>query len=331
MSNDLINVSNSMPTIWEGEENLKQIKQIFAPKLSQLEFTIFVEMGKATNLNPFLRELWAVKYQDNAPAQIFIGRDGYRKSAQNHPLYDYHYVEAIYSNDEFKVINGEISHSYGMVNRGTLLGAYCVVKRRNSSKSTHTIVEFKEYSTGKSLWNTTTGKPVTMIKKVAEAQALKASFQDIFGGTYSEYEQFDNEEITVVDSKPMSKAASKVNELLQQKGLTHDNSQSTQVIEDVFIEQEDCETAAKTTNHHEPEEMGKTRKQENRPSNPVNENPITDELLDEITSLLAEKIIDSDRMEKALRYFEVERIEQMTIDKANRFIQLLNRNTLIRT
>jgi hypothetical protein len=52
----------------------------------------------------------------------------------------------------------------------------------------YVFVELSEYSTGKSLWNSQTGKPATMIKKVAEAQALRMAFQDLLGGTYGEEE-----------------------------------------------------------------------------------------------------------------------------------------------
>lgn len=175
-------------SIWESEENKAQIKQIFAPKLNSNEFTIFVEMGKATGLNPFLKEIWAVKYDERSAAQIFIGRDGYRKSAQRHHAYDYHTCDAVYSNDLFKVVNGEVTHEYKLNDRGQLMGAYCLVQRKGSSRPTYVFAELREYNTNKSVW---VGKPATMIKKVAEAQALKAAFQELFSGTYSEYEQYE--------------------------------------------------------------------------------------------------------------------------------------------
>jgi hypothetical protein len=40
---------------------------------------------------------------------------------------------------------------------------------------------------------------------------------------------------------------------------------------------------------------------------------------------LKEKAIDSERLTKALHYFEVDSVESMTIGKANRFIDLLNK------
>lgn len=182
---------NSNLYMWTNPTSISEIKSICAPKLTDGEFKAFMQIGKATNLNPFLREIWAVKFGDN-PANIFIGRDGYRKSAQSHPLYDYHLADAVYEKDEFSVENGQIKHKYTLVNRGKLMGAYCIVKRKNSSLPIYVFVELSEYSTGKSLWNSQNGKPATMIKKVAEAQALRSAFQELFAGTYDESEQWEN-------------------------------------------------------------------------------------------------------------------------------------------
>lgn len=190
--NELITTNNNQASIWETEVNLAQIKEIYGRGLSIGEFNTLVQIGRATGLNPFLREIWAVKYKDS-PAQIFIGRDGYRKSAQRNPSYDYHVSDAVYSNDEFCVDNGEIKHKYNLAKRGELIGAYCVVKRKGASRTSYVFVELKEYSTGMSLWKSADqkGKPATMIKKVAESQALRAAFQELFAGTYSEEEAWD--------------------------------------------------------------------------------------------------------------------------------------------
>src|SRR5271154_2834920 len=112
-TNALATINNqSQIALWEDSASLQEIRKLFAPKLSDMEFQFFVGMGKASNLNPFTREIWAVKYQDSAPAQVFIGRDGYRKAAQRHPDYDYHQCDAIYENDTFKVARGEVEHTY---------------------------------------------------------------------------------------------------------------------------------------------------------------------------------------------------------------------------
>lgn len=184
-------------TIWQ-ENNLAEIKNLFAKDLNPIEFKTLIWIWKTTWLNPYLREIWAVKYWNN-PANIFIWRDWYRKSAQANKEYDYHIVDAVYSNDTFNVKNGEVEHIYNMKDRWNLVWAYCVVKRKNSSKPSFTFVEFKEYNTNMSLWKS---KPVTMIKKVAEAQWLRQSFQELFAWTYDEDEEVkENNELTEAEKK----------------------------------------------------------------------------------------------------------------------------------
>lgn len=190
MSNAMTTV-NDVLVMWDNREQLQEIRKLFAPKLSDSEFQFFVGLGKASRLNPFTREIWAVKYQESQPAQVFIGRDGYRKAAQAHPEYDFHQADAVYENDEYEVVNGEVHHKYKLSNRGKLIGAYCVAKRHKSSRPMYVFCELSEYSTGRSLWNTQTGKPATMIKKVAESQCLRACFQDLLGGTYAEEEEWE--------------------------------------------------------------------------------------------------------------------------------------------
>lgn len=169
-------------SVWNEAE---EIKKLFAPTLTDIEFQIFMGLGKKLNANPFTREIWALKY-GTAAATIFCGRDFYRRKAAEQPNYDGHVVEAVYANDDFKTVNGVIQHSFNLTNRGALLAAYCIVKRKGVALDYCVKVLLSEYTTGQSNWK---AKPETMIKKVAEAQALRAAFQNVFEGTYDESEE----------------------------------------------------------------------------------------------------------------------------------------------
>jgi phage recombination protein Bet len=179
--------------VWD-KDSYNKIRKMFAPQLTNQEFGMFVGLGKSLGANPFLREIWAVKY-GNSEAQIFLGRDFYRRKAQEEPDYKGHQVDAIYSNDEFKMSGGKPEHSYSLQDRGKLIGAYCVVYRSNNEPYFNT-VRFDEYFAGghnkPNLWDK---KPETMIKKVAEAQALRGAFQGVFAGTYDQSEEWIDEEI----------------------------------------------------------------------------------------------------------------------------------------
>lgn len=190
MTNAITNTTDTKLNCWENKENLIAIKNIYGKSLSDPEWNIFLEIGKSTGLNPFLREIWAVKY-GNAEAQIFIGRDGYRTAAVGTPDYDGHVVGSVYENDDYSVDRGHVTHKYNMTNRGKLIGAYCSVYRKSISIPSHVFVLLSEYNTGKSVWS---GKPETMIKKVAEAQAFRMSNPSKFNGTYSEYEMWNEKQ-----------------------------------------------------------------------------------------------------------------------------------------
>ncbi|WP_438967032.1 phage recombination protein Bet [Flavobacterium sp.] len=221
--NTNICVSDKSNNLWNKEDIIYKLKDMYANTLSDLEFTTFIEIGKATGLNPFLREIWAVKY-GNQSANIFIGRDGYRKAAQENPDYDYHHVDAVYSNDNFSIKNGEVHHQYSVSDRGNLIGGYCIVKRKSSSKPQFNYVELQEYSSNKSLWVT---KPATMIKKVAEAQCLRMTFQSIFSGTYDESENWktsSNETVNIHANEVINPSRyemiSELKTLIKEKGIS---------------------------------------------------------------------------------------------------------------
>ena len=188
---------------WDDPKMLTQIKETYGKNLTETEWTLFIGLGKATKLNPFLREIWAVKYGSNA-ASVFVGRDGYRRSAQAHPEYEYHYVMAVYSKDTFKITNGEVEHDFNLADRGLLVGAYCVVKRKSAQRAAVNFIKASEYMQKFGVWTT---KPDTMCCKVAEAQGLRASFQELFAGTYEESEDWKDDAQDAAPAKdPMAPA-----------------------------------------------------------------------------------------------------------------------------
>lgn len=183
-----MNELTKIDSIVNDPKQLADLKKSHCSGASELEFNCFLEMAKALDLNPFLKEIYLIKTNANAPAQIFVSRDGYRTASQRNPEYDYHFTEAIYTNDTFKVTNGIVFHEYQNLVRGDLIGAYCVVKRKNSSREICCTVKLSEYNKGRSNW---LSMPEVMIRKVAESSALRMAFASQFNGTYHEYEQWD--------------------------------------------------------------------------------------------------------------------------------------------
>lgn len=209
--NELQKNNDTNLDIWHNEKQLEEIKNVYAKGATATEFQTFVGVGRATGLNPFLREIWFVKYNQK-DANIFIGRDGYRKTANRDKNYLRHHVEDVRLNDEFHydANTGRIHHKYDFKNRGALFGAYCIVYMKNSEIPFYRFVELSEYDLKQSVWN---GKKPTMIMKVAEAQCLKMACPELFGGTHDETEQ-PHIERSKLDADSM------VNDMIESKNKT---------------------------------------------------------------------------------------------------------------
>ena len=52
--NELAKTEQAQVTIWDDEKQFNEIKKMYGSNLSEGEFMLFVQTGKAMNLNPFL-------------------------------------------------------------------------------------------------------------------------------------------------------------------------------------------------------------------------------------------------------------------------------------
>ena len=162
-------------------------------KASDSELAMLVTMAKHQNLNPFLKEIYFIKY-GTAPAQFVVSRDAYRKRAQKDPNFNGIKTGVIVENED-----GSIEKLDGAFKKKTqvLIGAWCEVQMKNLDFPIYVAVSYDEYVQMKngqpnSMWS---NKPMTMLVKVAESQALRLAFPDM-SGTYSE------EELPPAEQKP---------------------------------------------------------------------------------------------------------------------------------
>lgn len=289
--------------IWNDEKTLQEIRKTMPANLTDAEFGLLMRIGIRAGLNPFLREIWCLKYASNA-AQIFIGRDGYRKNAQKHKHYDSHYAEAVYSNDDFSVQDGKVFHKFNMKDRGKLIGAYAIVRKTNTLNTFYVYIETNEYNTGRSVWKE---KPATMSKKVAEAQALRMAFQEIFSGTYDESEQWSIDEKSQTETKIINNNVNNnanidfLNNIKQQSQQQSQQSQQKEFINvidrnDVFAH-----------DIHEHAQL------------------CTEQQLLIIDNLIQEKNFTAERVIKAMKHYNVNEIENLTLQQADDFIRILNK------
>lgn len=136
------------------EEKYELVRSMFAKGCSNNEFLVLVELANKYNLDPFARQIWAVKY-GSEPARIFAGRDGYLAVAHR---------------------SGQFDGMKAWLNKaadGSIESATCVVYRKDMKEPFEVTALMEEYNTHKGVW---ADKPGTMLIKVAQSQCLRQAF-----------------------------------------------------------------------------------------------------------------------------------------------------------
>ena len=153
-------------------------------KITNQEFKLFTELCKVRKLNPFLREAYLIKYKDNQPAQIVVGKDAILKRAVLNPQYDGMESGIIVQKEDRSVEERKGTFKLG---DEQLVGAWARVFRKDWTHPTYASVSFLEVAQKKSdgslnsNWST---KGATMVEKVAKVRALRETFVEDLGGMY---------------------------------------------------------------------------------------------------------------------------------------------------
>ena len=153
-------------------------------QITMPEFKLFTELCKVRKLNPFLREAYLIKYSNNQPASIVVGKDAIMKRAVLNPKYNGMKSGIMVVNE-----NGEIIERKGTFKLDTekLVGGWAEVFRKDWENSIYCSVSLSEAIQKKgngepnSNW---TKQPATMIEKVAKVRALREAFVEDLGGMY---------------------------------------------------------------------------------------------------------------------------------------------------
>ena len=148
------------------------------------EFKLFTELCKVRKLNPFLREAYLIKYSNNQPASIVVGKDAILKRAVLNSQYNGMKSGIIVLNDK-----GEITERKGTfkLDNETLVGGWAEVFRKDWQNSIYCSVSLTEsiQKKGNGEPNSNWSKqPATMIEKVAKVRALREAFVEDLGGMY---------------------------------------------------------------------------------------------------------------------------------------------------
>lgn len=159
-----------------------------AAQITMPEFKLFTELCKVRKLNPFLREAYLIKYSNNQPASIVVGKDAILKRAVLNAKYNGMKSGIIVLNENGAVI--ERKGTFKLDNE-QLVGGWAEVFRKDWDNSIYCSVSLSEaiQKKGNGEPNSNWSKqPATMIEKVAKVRALREAFVEDLGGMYEEEE-----------------------------------------------------------------------------------------------------------------------------------------------
>jgi len=159
MANELVTID------FKDREMIATLKATVAQGLSDQEFTLFAEFCKSTRLNPFKREIWAIKAGNRL--QLMTGINGFFAIANSHPQFDG--LECDVETDE----------------KGLPIKAVARAHRKDRKFPAVGIALLRESKGQSPIWNQ---QPSVMLTKVAKARALREAFPQEMGGLYTDDE-----------------------------------------------------------------------------------------------------------------------------------------------
>lgn len=162
--------------------DVEVLRQTVAIGATDAELRMFVEMAKATGLNPFKREIWFIKIRDQV--QMMTGINGFYQIANSYPEYDGIEVGLIGKEGEYLPLTYP---------KPDFIGAWAKVHRKDRSIPSEGVAMLAEYDKGHGNWRS---MKRTMITKCAEAIALRKAIAQRLASLYVQ-EEVESDEAKV--------------------------------------------------------------------------------------------------------------------------------------
>lgn len=162
-------------------------------KITDQEYKFFVELCKVRKLNPFTKEVYLIKFGNQA-AQIVVGKDAILKRAILNKNFNGRQQGVIILTDKNEVI--ERNGTFKLPTE-KLVGGWAKVYRKDWDFPVYITVAFDEVAQRKSngeLNSNWASKGATMVEKVALVRALREAFVEDLGGMIDEDEAWLKEE-----------------------------------------------------------------------------------------------------------------------------------------
>ena len=221
------------------DKEKKIIKRQFFPVTATADDMVYcMNVASSLGLNPILKEIYFVERKYKANGQWYskieplVGRDGRLKIAHSSGVFD-----GMESWTEYKKVPMLTQNGWQLIEE--LVGC-CKVFRKDMSRPFYVEVPFYEYAQKTkdgyytSIWK---DKPLTMIKKVAESQALGKAFN--INGVVDEFAANEIEVDTVTNNT--NNKSESIKDLLSEKNNEDsenvDNAELEQNVEEKNVEQ----------------------------------------------------------------------------------------------
>lgn len=166
--------TTSSDLVTYSREQLDLIKSTLTDGLSDNEFALFIEVAKRTGLDPFRKQIYAIKR--GVRMTIMTGIDGFRVLAQRSGAYE-----------------GQTPHEWcgkdGIwkdvwLEAGPPAAARVGIYRRGFKAPLYAVAKYSSYA-AQNLWQK---MPEVMLSKVAEALAIRRAFPEDVSGLYTDDE-----------------------------------------------------------------------------------------------------------------------------------------------
>ena len=166
----VVDKGRGMPPV-VPDEVIASYLESFGNKLQPFHRKQFIQICKAFQLNPFIREIYGIPYGDKF--SIIVGYEVFLKRAERSGL-----------------LAGWKAWTTG---EGKEMKGHVEIQRKDWTTPFSHEVYFSEYDQGNQMWKS---KPATMIKKVAIAQGFRMAFPEELGGLPYTAEEVNPAEIT---------------------------------------------------------------------------------------------------------------------------------------
>ena len=186
------------------DQQIAILKSSYAKSLDNIEFKVFLETASALKLNPFSREIYAIKY--GGTMSLVTSIDGYRKLSARSGRF----MGVTNGRLRVKTRDGEsvtIDHEVYDPDEHAIISATIGIRVKDCPEPVEATAVFKTYKKDQPNWKL---MPDVMILKCAEAQAHRkaALLPDLgaFANVAPVYVDDEMQDHSVVDVTPIQKA-----------------------------------------------------------------------------------------------------------------------------